>query len=142
MLKVVTQMMDNHINLKQLVHNGDLVQHAGKLDVHQMLMTHRGETSLRRQPVLPSCGISCVRVLLRKLRWSGDLAKCGPRKCCMGSTLDDAGAVPCEEAGTVCFPELLATPDGDLGKMVQPTFRRLEYNDDADDTGSRQGHGS
>ena len=35
-------MMDNHISPRQPVYKEDLAQHAGKWDVHQMMMTHRG----------------------------------------------------------------------------------------------------
>ena len=35
----------------------------------------------------------------------------------------------------------LATSDGDLGKMSRPTFRRLEYDDGDEDTGSRSSRG-
>ena len=40
-LKIVVQMIDNPISPRQPMYKGNLAQHAGKWDVHQMMTMHR-----------------------------------------------------------------------------------------------------
>jgi len=132
-LKMVVQMMDSHISPHQPAYNGDLAQHAGKWDVYQMMMTHRGVNFTKEVASIAFLtDIVCSRFAPVAKVELGILRNAVPESVAWGEPWVMPAQYHVRKLAQRVFQNspALATSDGDLGKMSRPTFRRLEYDTD------------
>ena len=141
-MKEVVQMMDTHISPRQPVHKGDLAQYAGKWDVHQTMMTHRGASFTKEAASIAFLGDTVCPWFAPAAKVElGNLYNVVPESVVWGVPWVIPAQYHVRKLAQQVFQKspALATSNEDMGKMSRPTFGCLKYDGVDEDTGSQQG---